>query len=531
MPKKSPIIKPGSSDRKRHLPDPRTVTVVPTAAPKWPILLVDDEPEIHRVTEMALDGVTFDGRPLELIKAFSAKDAREILEKRLDIAAAIVDVVMETEHAGLDLVEWIRTILGNTNIRIVLRTGQPGQAPERNIITQYDINDYKEKTELTARKMHTLVISCLRSWRDIKALETNRLGLDLILKGTGPLFSYQAADRFAGIALKQFHALIHAYDGTDSDHIDGFVLSIKRRTGKATIMTGYGRYNIPEGSDLNLFPDIKADIEALEHKIPANGHVIAHDGRVMARFSSSVEDGNILFLDHVKVQQFPEQSIIDVFCQNMAYALSNFHLINLVEQTQREVVQRLGEAIETRSADGRNHVRRVAEYSFVLALASGMSERDAQVLYAASPLHDVGKIVIPDAILNKPGRLTDREWALMKEHTLIGEEMLIESELEILKCAAIITGAHHENWDGTGYPRKLSGKSIPLPARITTIADVFDSLACDNPYRKAWPIKDILAYFEAHSGTLFDPSLVAILFDKLPELLEARSHHSPPAHF
>ena len=269
MPKKSPLIKPGSSSRKRHLPDPRTVTVVPTTTSKWPVLLVDDEPEVHRVTEMALDGVTFDGRPLELIKAFSAQDAREILEKRSDIAAAIVDVVMETEHAGLDLVEWIRTILGNTNIRIVLRTGQPGQAPEREIITRYDINDYKEKTELTARKMHTLIVSCLRSWRDIKALETNRHGLDLILKGAGSLFSYQAADRFAATALRQFHALIHAYDGTSDEHIDGFMLSIKRRTSKVTIMTGYGRYNIPEGSDLKLFPDIKADIEALEQKFPS----------------------------------------------------------------------------------------------------------------------------------------------------------------------------------------------------------------------------------------------------------------------
>ena len=131
------------------------------------ILIVDDDEQIHRVTQLVLNRIQFDGRPLELISAYSAKEAKGILEAQPDIALALIDVVMETDHAGLNLVNWIRLDLGNRQIRLVLRTGQPGQAPESNVIEQYDINDYRDKTELTQTKMKTLIYASLRAYRDI----------------------------------------------------------------------------------------------------------------------------------------------------------------------------------------------------------------------------------------------------------------------------------------------------------------------------------------------------------------------------
>lgn len=518
---KSPMLSP-KSPRKKKKPSAAEISSTDEVR-GWPVLIVDDEPEVHRVTELALTGFRFADRPLEIINAMSATEARKILELRNDIAVILLDVVMETEHAGLDLAQWIRNGLGNADVRIVLRTGQPGQAPEREIITTYDINDYKEKTELTARKLYTLVFSCLRSWRDIKMLEATGRGLDLILDGAGALFSYQPANRFADTALKLFHNLMHLHDTSGDAGMHGLVLSVQRRTGKTEIMAGAGRYSPPLTGRLeDLRLDLPDDLKRLESRILDNGHFAVDGFLALASFRSSVEIKNVLLLDGVDATRIPQRPVIDVFCRTMSYAMDNYNLIDLVERTQKEVVQRLGEAVETRARESSQHVRRVAEYSWIMALASGMPRRDSQVLLAASPLHDVGKIGIPDAILNKPGKLTEEEWEVMKTHTTIGEDMLIQSDLEILKCAAIIAGGHHERWDGTGYPRRLSGKIIPLPARITAVADVFDSLASNSVYKRAWPLDKILHYFEENSGTQFDPALVRILFEKLPELLEAR---------
>ena len=155
-------------DRDVQLPEPQ---------PPWRIMIVDDEPSIHSVTRLALDGFSFDGRPLELINAFSAAEACSMLSVHSDIAVILLDVVMETDQAGLEVVRFVREKLRDHRVRIVLRTGQPGQAPERKVITEYDINDYKEKTDLTAQRLYSLMYSCLRAYRDIQALDRNSQSL------------------------------------------------------------------------------------------------------------------------------------------------------------------------------------------------------------------------------------------------------------------------------------------------------------------------------------------------------------------
>ena len=147
----------------------------------WKLIIVDDEEEVHDVTRLALNGFTFADRPLEFLSAFSGEEARSVLAEHSDAAVVLLDVVMETEHAGLDVAKYLREELHNTSIRIILRTGQPGQAPERAVITNYDINDYKEKTELTSQKLYTLMYAALRSFRDITALESSRRGLEKII--------------------------------------------------------------------------------------------------------------------------------------------------------------------------------------------------------------------------------------------------------------------------------------------------------------------------------------------------------------
>jgi response regulator RpfG family c-di-GMP phosphodiesterase len=193
-----------------------------------------------------------------------------------------------------------------------------------------------------------------------------------------------------------------------------------------------------------------------------------------------------------------------------------------IEDTQKEVIFTLGAIAEARSQETGNHVRRVAEYSRILALHFGLSAREAEMLKQASPMHDIGKVATPDSILNKPGRLTQEEFTIMKQHAELGYEMLKHSNRPLLKMAAILAYEHHEKYDGSGYPRGLVGKNIHIYGRITAIADVFDALGSNRCYKKAWVDEDIFALLREQSGKHFDPRLVALFFEHLDEFLTVR---------
>ncbi len=195
-----------------------------------------------------------------------------------------------------------------------------------------------------------------------------------------------------------------------------------------------------------------------------------------------------------------------------------------IESTQREVVFTMGAIAEERSKETSNHVKRVAEYSLILARLYGLSLEESILLKDASPMHDIGKIGIEDAILNKPGRFNDEEFKIMQSHAELGYRMLKHSKRSILKTAAIVAYEHHEKWDGTGYPRGLKGENIHIYGRITAIADVFDALGSERVYKKAWPLEKILKLFEEEKGKHFDPELVDIFIDNLPHFLAAREN-------
>ncbi len=190
-----------------------------------------------------------------------------------------------------------------------------------------------------------------------------------------------------------------------------------------------------------------------------------------------------------------------------------------IEATQKEVLETMGAISETRSKETGAHVKRVAEYSYLLALKYGLDESEAALLKTASPMHDIGKVGIPDSILNKPGALTPEEYELIKGHTTVGNEMLKNSQRPILKAAATVAHEHHEKWDGSGYPRGLKGDAIHIFGRITAVADVFDALGHDRVYKKAWDLQKILALFQEERGRHFDPDLVDLFMANLEEIL------------
>jgi PAS domain S-box-containing protein len=193
-----------------------------------------------------------------------------------------------------------------------------------------------------------------------------------------------------------------------------------------------------------------------------------------------------------------------------------------IVNTQKEVVYTMGAIGETRSKETGLHVKRVAEYSYLLAKLVGMNEDEASLLKQASPMHDIGKVAIPDNILGKPSELTLEEFEIMKKHAEIGHEMLKHSSKEILQASAIVAYSHHEKWDGSGYPNGIKGYAIHIYGRITAIADVFDALGHDRVYKKAWDLDAILELFKEERGKHFDPSLVDLFFENLDKFLEIR---------
>ena len=194
-----------------------------------------------------------------------------------------------------------------------------------------------------------------------------------------------------------------------------------------------------------------------------------------------------------------------------------------LRETRLQIVQRLGRAAEYKDNETGMHVIRMSHFSQLLALAAGCSPAWAEDLLNAAPMHDVGKIGIPDAVLRKPGPLDADEWATMRRHPEIGAEIIGEHPSGVLQLAREIALAHHEKWDGSGYPRGLAGEAIPLSARIVAIADVFDALTTRRPYKEPWPVQEAMNHIAAQAGKHFDPALVALFAPLLPQLLEVRA--------
>lgn len=234
------------------------------------------------------------------------------------------------------------------------------------------------------------------------------------------------------------------------------------------------------------------------------------------------KNGECIFLDTIIVPILDKNEEIREY-MGIQYDVTELLLLQEdIVDTQREVIYKMGEIGETRSKETGNHVKRVAEYSRLLAIKAGMSEEEADLLYAASPMHDIGKVGIPDSILTKPGKLDEGEWEVMRSHCDIGFNILKKSERPILKAAAIISYEHHEKWNGSGYPRRLKEEEIHVFGRITAIADVFDALGTKRVYKEAWELDEVLEYFYNESGKHFDPKLTSLFLENMSEFLIIR---------
>lgn len=193
-------------------------------------------------------------------------------------------------------------------------------------------------------------------------------------------------------------------------------------------------------------------------------------------------------------------------------------------QSYKDAISMLGMACGFKDTDTGAHIWRMAAYSRALARAAGWSESAAEQIEMAAPMHDIGKLAVPDAILHKPAALTPQEWAVVQTHSEVGYQILAKSNAPLLQMAASIARYHHERWDGNGYPCRLRGTDIPEMARIVALADVFDALTTSRPYKEPWPLERVLATLRDSAGSHFEPRLVELFFSILPTVLEIQAH-------
>ena len=464
---------------------------------RWKVLIVDDEPDVHQMTRLCLRDFSFAGRGIELLCAESTQEARDILKETHDIAVALIDVVMEADDSGLKLVEEIRNDFGFLQMRIIIRTGQSGLAPERYVIDYFDIDDYKDKSELTSQKLYSAVRLALKSYRNLVALERNLQGLQRILAVTPDLYNLRSdklEDYFRGVLLQLIGICKLGHSGMIST-IDALAITLDGK--EVHIRAGAGDLEHGNSERRQEIVELCSEIALGDKPL-----VKLRKGAFVAPLEVRGEVLGFLYIEAEQELSEGERELIRVLTNQCAAGLDNLRLHHNLEECCEQLVDMLGQMTEFKEGAGSGPYR-IQEYTRRLSLALGLSEVEAELFGRSGRLHDVGKVGVPDSILQKPEQLSADEFNVAKGHSGVGEKILKRNKSMAL--ASVIARSHHERWDGSGYPDGLSGEAIPYAARIVAVIDVFDALISTRPYRAAWSVEQAADEILKGVGSHFDP--------------------------
>ena len=492
----------------------------------WKVLIVDDARGIHSITRTVLRNLIYDNKNLEFYSAYSRREAEELLSSIDDFALVLLDVVMDEDDSGLKLIKFIREELNNSLIRIILRTGNPGMAPEMQVIVDYDINDYEVKTDLTALKLYTMVLASLRNYSDLVTYDRIREGqlrhrrrLSRISESSAALFGAQSMSELVSNIYRELNFLLRG----ENDFTLSSYAALEDDEAGYRIVEVSGEFSAYIGSNPEVLLE-SSQLESLRRLKMRKMNLLIHEGSLYL-----YEDARrFRFLIHftgISGLELQDRQLLDIFASNISVAFENLRLNREITGTQEELINKLSGVVETRSHDTAQHVQRVGLICELIAGECGIEKGLIHNLQQASAMHDIGKIGIPDEILLKPGVLTDEEFSIMKTHTTIGYSLLEKSNRPLMRMAAKICLEHHEKFDGTGYPRGLRGFDIGLNSRIVSICDVFDSITHGRLHRDPWPIMKAADYLESEKSKSFDPQIVDIFIKKLPQITQINNDY------
>jgi len=473
----------------------------------WKILVVDDETGIHDVTRLVLRRMKYAESPVELISAYSAQEAEEIIKVTPNIAVAIIDVVMENDQAGLDLVKMIRNHYGMNRLRIILRTGNPGMAPEREVIQHFEIDDYRDKTELTADRLFTAVYTALRSFNTLKTIDETAHGLDQIIRSVDSLLQDENTNSVLLNALLNNLQEINAI--ADGPLLFGDIMGIHYASTEPIIAMASGIYAGLEGHTLDRIAD--EDLRQLLHSHLSSKAIYIGEIGALLGITLPNQQYLALWIASEGAMRAHVTYLVKILLERFNSNLMHNSLQKEILDAQRTALRKLCEAVEMRSKETGQNIYRMAAYSKLLAQLYGLPSDQVNLIEAAAPLHDIGKVAIPDSVLNKAGPLTDDEMNIMRTHAQNGFDLLAQSNSKMLETGAEVALTHHERWDGAGYPNGLKGNEIPLFGRIVNVADVFDALMSRRVYKEPFPLDKTIQIMSDMSGKAFDPELIDLL--------------------
>jgi len=317
--------------------------------PRWKIAVIDDEPAVHDGTRFALSDYRLHGQGLEILSAYSAAEGRELMRRHSDVAVVLLDVIMETDTAGLSLVEFIRKDIKNETVRIILRTGQPGQAPERRVIVDYDINDYKAKTELTADKLFTSLTAALRSYQQLQRMVETRRGLEIIIDAASTLFDFKSMQRLAEGVLTQIGSLLN---------VDCAGILVLREPQNAhetfSVLAGSGCYSRFIGSEVSQI--LESDLRRLVEEAFARRHHEFSSRRSVLYIRTVSGREVVVVLEAARQLSSTDRTLVEIFCSRLSVAFDN---VILYEQLQLANT-RLEERVAARTQELTNANRRLA---------------------------------------------------------------------------------------------------------------------------------------------------------------------------
>jgi signal transduction histidine kinase/CheY-like chemotaxis protein len=446
--------------------------------PRWKIAVIDDEPAVHDGTRFALSDYRLNGQGLEILSAYSAADGRELMRAHPDVAVVLLDVIMESDTAGLGLVEFIRKDLKNETVRIILRTGQPGQAPERRVIVDYDINDYKAKTELTADKLFTALTAALRSHQQLQRMVETRRGLEIIIEAASALFDFKSMQRLAEGVLTQIASLLNV------DCAGILVLRESQNTHETfSVLAGSGCYSRFIGSDVSNI--IEQDLRQLVEEAFSRRHHEFSSRRSVLYIKTLSGREVVVVLEAARHLSNTDRALVEIFCSRLSIAFDN---VILYEQLQRANT-RLEERVAARTQDLTNANRRLtAQWARLRQANSFKSEILGTVAHdLKNPLGVIlGRTEILKEMVSGAGALDqniDAQIAYIRDAANRLTEMVDDLVSDAMADALDIT-IRREPVDISAVVQEVAEANRPIATRkeqsITVIAPPDHAAMCDS---------------------------------------------------